>query len=204
MFRPYFHTAWLLKLLYPYAVWKKSSSEKTLYLTFDDGPIPEITEFVINELAKVNAKATFFCIGNNILKHREEFEKIVRSGHSIGNHTCNHLNGWKSFTDDYLKDVYAFEKIYPTNIFRPPYGKIKPSQLREIRKTHQVIFWDKLSGDFDITLTKENCLRKCFENVSNGSIIVFHDSIKAKENLEYVLPRFLNHFSSLGYQFIGL
>jgi len=132
------------------------------------------------------------------------FEKIIDAGHSIGNHTCTHLNGWNTPTQNYLNDVYAFEKIFSTRLFRPPYGKIKPNQISKIRKTYQVIFWDVLSGDFDETLTKEGCLANCLKKIKEGSIIVFHDSLKAKEKLEYVLPELLNHFSKQGFLFSSL
>ena len=187
--------------------WCFSSSKKEIYLTFDDGPTPVVTEFVLNQLNKYQAKGTFFCIGKNIENHPEIFKRIITDGHSVGNHTQNHFNGWKKSTEDYLENVLKCEKIISkhsskSSLFRPPYGKIKSNQAKKlINNSYKIIMWDVLSGDFDKSLSKEKCLQNVLKNSKNGSIIVFHDSIKASEKLYYILPKILEEFSKKGYQF---
>ncbi len=193
----------LVKKLFSHYVWAIPNTENKIYLTFDDGPTPKITEWVLQELKKYNAKATFFCIGNNIEKHPEIFEKIVSNGHSIGNHTFNHWNGWKTSTEDYLENV-ALGEIAISNskstFFRPPYGKIKASQVKKLRQLgYQIILWDVLSGDFDTQISPEKCLENVLKNVKSGSIIVFHDSVKAFPNLEYTLPKALQYWTKKGF-----
>ena len=193
-------TSWIIKKLFSNYIWDLSNTENKVYLSFDDGPIPEITEWVLEELKKHKAKATFFCIGDNIEKHPEIFKKVIDEGHAIGNHTFNHLNGWKTTTETYIDNAKQCEKTIEqfsteklkTKIFRPPYGKLKIPQSRQLRKLgYKIIMWDVLSADFDQNLSKENCLDNVLSNIETGSIIVFHDSIKAFKNLEYVLPRTL-------------
>lgn len=193
-------TNWIIKKLFTSYVWDIPNTKNKIYLTFDDGPIPEITEWVLEELKKNNAKATFFCIGDNIVKHPEIFKKVIGEGHTIGNHTFNHLNGWKTNTETYLENFErcqgTIEKSTINNlgskIFRPPYGKIKKSQANAIRQLgYKIIMWDVLSADFDQNLSKDDCLKNVLSNIRSGSIIVFHDSIKAFRNLEYVLPKTL-------------
>ena len=195
-------TNWIIKKIFSNYVWNIPNTENKIYLTFDDGPIPEITEWVLEELKKHQVKATFFCIGDNIRKHPQIFNKIISEGHAIGNHTFNHLNGWKTTTETYLENFGQCEKIIQQSainnlnakIFRPPYGKIKRSQAKAIRKLgYKIIMWDVLSVDFDSALSKEKCLENVLSNVESGSIIVFHDSIKAFKNLEYVLPKTLTY-----------
>lgn len=187
-------------------IWSIPNKEKTVYLTFDDGPTPEITEWVLAELKKHEAKATFFCIGNNIEKHPSIFSKILQEGHAIGNHTFNHLNGWKTNKMDYVQNALQCEKAieafaYKSKLFRPPYGKIKPSQAKALRdKGYQVIMWDVLSADFDQQISPEQCLENVLRNVASGSIIVFHDSVKAYENLKYVLPKTLSFLAQNKYK----
>jgi peptidoglycan/xylan/chitin deacetylase (PgdA/CDA1 family) len=192
-----------IKQLYPSFVWNEPTSRKEIYLTFDDGPIPEVTEWVLEQLAVYQAKATFFCVGDNIRKHRAVFGKIQQGGHAIGNHTYNHLNGWKTPVSTYLENVQACQQVasIPVTLFRPPYGKITRKQAAHIRQTHQIIMWDVLSGDFDQQLPAQTCLRKSIQHTENGSIIIFHDSLKAWKNLKEVLPAYLAHFSNLGYSF---
>jgi peptidoglycan/xylan/chitin deacetylase (PgdA/CDA1 family) len=180
--------------------------DKKVYLTFDDGPTPEITHWVLEQLKIYNAKATFFCIGNNIQKHPEMFNKILSEKHAIGNHTFNHLNGWKTNTEKYIDNVIECQseiknqKSSISNFFRPPFGKIKPSQSRKLRALgYKIIMWDVISYDFDQTLSKEKCLENVLKNIENGSIIVFHDSKKAWKNLEYVLPKMLQFLDENGY-----
>ena len=194
-----------------------------IYLTFDDGPIPELTPWVLQQLSQYNAKATFFCIGENVKRHPEIFQKILSEKHSIGNHTNSHLNGWKTNKKVYLNNIEKAEVNFEssviglgspneletagnnslkTSLFRPPYGKIRPSQANKIlNKGYDIIMWDVLSGDFDLSLSKENCLKNVLTNTESGSIVVFHDSEKAFKNLEYVLPKVLEYFTEKGYVF---
>ncbi|MBX9852517.1 MAG: polysaccharide deacetylase family protein [Cytophagaceae bacterium] len=211
----YFNNAgWFLTTLYPTLIWRKKVEEKIIYLTFDDGPIPEITEYVLEELEKFKVKATFFCVGDNIRKYPDVFKKILPYGHAIGNHTFNHLNGWKTDDDAYIDNVQRCETIMSEiraelihnsqfkihNLFRPPYGLIKKSQIKRL-PGYQIIMWDVLTGDFNKDLSAEKCLHKSIKYTKKGSIVIFHDSIKAEKNLRYALPRFLDHFISQGYRF---
>ena len=192
-------TNWIIKKIFSNYTWDIPNSENKVYLTFDDGPIPEITEWVLAELKKHDVKATFFCIGDNIGKHPEVFKKVINEGHAIGNHTFNHLNGWKTSTEAYVENTKRCEetirKSVPdlkSKLFRPPYGKMKTAQFKEVEKLgYKIIMWDVLSGDFDQNISKEECLENVLTNITSGSIIIFHDSIKAFKNLEYVLPRTL-------------
>ncbi|XGA85314.1 polysaccharide deacetylase family protein [Polaribacter sejongensis] len=190
--------------------WRFLSDKKEIFLTFDDGPTPEITEFVLTELKKYNAKATFFCIGKNIQNHPEIFSKLITDGHSIGNHTQNHLKGWKSETNAYLKNALECEQTITQfntstitqKLFRPPYGKIKKNQAKQlIEKGYKIIMWSVLSADFDTTISNEKCLENVLKNTEPGSIIVFHDSVKAAERMKYALPKVLKHFSDKGFVF---
>jgi peptidoglycan-N-acetylglucosamine deacetylase len=195
----------LIKRIFSNYVWDVSNAENKIYLTFDDGPIPEITEWVLEELKKHNAKATFFCIGHNIEKHPETFAKVINEGHSVGNHTFNHLNGWKTSTIDYLENTKLCESFISnlqSKTFRPPYGKIKSSQSKKLRQLgYKIIMWDVLSADYDTAITPEKCLENVLKNVTSGSIIVFHDSLKAFPNLEYTLPRALKYWAAKGFVF---
>ena len=201
-------THWLIKKLFSNYIWEMPNSENKIYLTFDDGPTPEITEWTLQQLKKYNAKATFFCIGDNIKKYPEIFKKVIEEGHSIGNHTFNHLNGWKTSKQEYLEntkkcqsEIFNLQSLI-CNLFRPPYGKIKPSQSKELRKLgYKIIMWDIISYDFDATISKEKCLENVLKNVKSGSIIVFHDSIKAFPNLEYTLPKVLEILNKKGFVF---
>lgn len=222
-----FRTPFFLPWIFPELTWKINTDKKEIFLTFDDGPIPGPTEFVLETLAKFNAKATFFCIGDNIRKHPEVFVKIISAGHSIGNHTFNHLKGWNYSTEEYLQNielctnqmiVHNRESIvhglHPTmdyglltkdyQLFRPPYGRITKGQIRALKKTHKIIMWDVLTQDYRQSLSKENCLAGSLRVSRPGSIVVFHDSVKAERNLSYVLPKYLEHFSNEGYIFSAL
>jgi len=189
--------------------WCFVSDKKQVYLTFDDGPTPFVTEFVLSELKKYNAKATFFCIGKNIEKYPEIFKQIINENHSIGNHTYNHINGWKTDTETYIKNIKKTGNIINLNLktqnsklFRPPYGKIKFSQVKKLKKLgYQIIMWDVLSADFDTSINSEKCLDNVLKNTKKGSIVVFHDSIKAQEKAYNVLPKILNYYSKKGFEF---
>ncbi len=185
-------------------VWRASFLDKTLYLTFDDGPIPEVTPWVLQQLKEYNAKATFFCVGKNVLQYPNIYQQILEEGHRVGNHTFNHLNGWKTDTMDYLENIGECGRLVNSPLFRPPYGKIKKSQLRSIETQYQIIMWDVLSGDFDQSIDPQECLENVLEYSREGSIIVFHDSLKAFKNLSYTLPKVLEHFANKGYQFTSL
>ncbi|MFT3949166.1 MAG: polysaccharide deacetylase family protein [Agriterribacter sp.] len=196
-------TPWVLKKMYSAATWGMPDREKVIYLTFDDGPHPEITPFVLGELKKFNAKATFFCIGNNVVKHRDTYTNIINDGHKIGNHTYNHLNGWKTDDKKYFKDIAEAGKYIDSDLFRPPYGRISKLQLKYLTESFhmKVIMWTVLSGDFDKKITPEACLKNVVLSTKSGSIIVFHDSEKAFKNMQYALPKTLAIFAEKGYRF---
>lgn len=193
-----------LRWLYPTLTWHKTRKEKYVYLTFDDGPIPVVTPYVLNTLKKYDCKATFFCIGDNIDKNPSILSDVIAEGHTVGNHTYNHLRGWKTSDGDYLDSVRKASVLTGTRLFRPPYGRIKKSQITDIRKHFpetEIVMWDVLSGDFDESITKEQCVENVLKHCKNGSIIVFHDSLKAFERLEYALPIVLENLSEKGFQF---
>lgn len=198
-----------MRAIYPDFLWRVKTDDKVIYLTFDDGPIPEITEFVLEELANYQAKATFFCIGDNIQKHPNIFQQIINQGHNFGNHTYNHLKGWNTDDEIYIENFKKCEfeinsQLQTQNLqlkFRPPYGRIKKSQANEVLKTHEIIMWDVLAGDYDQSISKETVLKKSIQHSEAGSIVLFHDSIKASKNMMYALPRFLEHFSEQDFTF---
>ena len=197
--------AWLRKIYSAYT-WKVNTDEKILYLSFDDGPHPIATPFVLDELKKVDAKASFFCIGKNVINHPQIYRRILDEGHAVGNHTQNHLNGWKVPDADYLQDITEAAKYIDTSLFRPPYGKITRFQCRFIApamgvKKAAIIMWDVLSGDFDETLKGKDCTENVLLNSRNGSIIVYHDSEKAWIRLKESLPVVLKYFVEKGYRF---
>jgi len=200
----------LLKKLYPNRI-TNIKAEKTIYLTFDDGPIPEITPWVLDILKQYNAKATFFCIGDNIRKHPEVFQQIIKEKHRVGNHTFNHLNGWKTSEEKYIENTLLaekeIEKFSPqkTKLFRPPFGKIKNSQAAKlVKQNYTIVMWDVISGDFDTRISKDKCLSNVLKNASAGSTIVFHDSIKASESLKFTLPKVLDYYAEKGFDFKAL
>lgn len=194
----------LLKWYYPSLIWNKTRAQRVIYLTFDDGPIPDVTDFVLKTLKSFNAKATFFCIGDNIQKHPDIFDRLKSEGHRIGNHTFNHLKGWKTEDQVYLQNFRQCQELTNTNLFRPPYGRIKKSQISSLRTEFpglQIVMWDVLSGDFDLKLDPQKCYDQVIKHAGNGSIIVFHDSLKAFDRLKYALPRALQYFSEQGFRF---
>lgn len=192
---------YILQLFYPNYTWKVNTQEKVVYFTFDDGPHPIITPWVLSELAKYNAKATFFMVGANIEKYPETFEKVIQSGNAIGNHTFNHLNGWKTKDENYFDNINKCKEFIESNLFRPPYGRIKSKQAKHILNEYKVIMWDRLSRDYDINLNIDESLKAMKKLPSNGSIFVFHESEKAFKNLKILLPELLNFYSLNGYQF---
>lgn len=183
-------------------IWRFSSVPKSIYLTFDDGPTPEVTEFVLKQLKEYKAKATFFCIGKNVKSHHKIYEEILKNGHSVGNHTFNHLNGFKTSHKEYLENVKHAAAHIHSNLFRPPYGKLRSSQGKALLKEgYKIIMWDVLSADWDAKVSPERSLQYVLDNTRNGSIIVMHDSLKAKEKIYFSLPKVLAHFTERGYEF---
>lgn len=206
IFRPPFFLPWI----YPGLRWNFPSEEKIIYLTFDDGPVPGPTEFVVDTLLDAGATATFFCIGDNVRKHSDVFKTVLGAGHSIGNHTFNHIKGWNADDQTYIENVKKCENTLlehgcpRTSFFRPPYGRIKRSQIRALQKEYSIIMWDVLTHDYAKSFSPERCLRGSLNNTRRGSVVVFHDSLKAERNMRYVLPRFLDHFGGLGFAFKAL
>lgn len=178
-----------------------TKKEKVIYLTFDDGPHPELTPFVLNTLDDYKAKGTFFLIGKNVKKYPQEFRRIIDAKHTVGNHTYSHLNGWKTRRHNYLKDIDDCHKIFKSKLFRPPFGRITPSQIFRLKQDFKIIMWDVLSWDFSSTITPEKCLNMVVKETKNGSILVFHENDKSKNNLVYTLPKVLAYFSDKGYVF---
>ncbi|WP_372753656.1 polysaccharide deacetylase family protein [Mariniflexile sp.] len=220
-------TPLVAKKLFPNYVWDVATNDNIIYLTFDDGPTPEITNWTLKTLKTYSAKATFFCIGKNVEEYPEIFQNILADGHTIGNHTNNHLKGWKTKTNDYLENLTEAErvinkqislsKIHSTpklvishqsprvNLFRPPYGQITPKLGKKLLELdYKIIMWDVLSFDWDKTVAERNCLKNVISNTKNGSIVVFHDSVKASRNMQYTLPKVLDYFSEKGFIFRSL
>lgn len=202
-------TPWWLKQLYSSRIWSIDTNEKKIYLTFDDGPHPTITPFVLGELKKYGAKGTFFCIGKNVVRYPDVYQQILDEGHRTGNHTQNHLNGWQTVNDIYFSDIKEATLHINSNLFRPPYGRIRSSQAKYIRRamdkeTAKIVMWDVLSGDFDKSTIPEQCLRNVVAKTNDGSVVVLHDSEKAWEKLSYTLPRILEHFSHKGFTFSAI
>ena len=203
-----------IKWMHPsWYIWDKPSQEKVIYLTFDDGPIPEVTEWVLDLLKQKGVKATFFCIGDNVQKHPTIFKRTLEEGHTIGNHTQNHLKGWIQDTTTYLENTSLAEKtmtkasnkvqenIPSFPLFRPPYGKIKRRQAKKLRKKgYEIIMYRTVAYDWDASVTPEQCLKNVIDNSRSGDLIVFHDSVKASENMKYALPKVIDYFLEKGYQ----
>jgi peptidoglycan/xylan/chitin deacetylase (PgdA/CDA1 family) len=201
-------TPFWLRLIYRSCIWRKSTEDRVLYLSFDDGPHPEATPFVLEQLANYNAKASFFCIGKNVQLYPDIYAALTEANHTVGNHTQNHMNGWNNKTANYIEDIQQATKLIHSNLFRPPYGRISFAQIKALRSDpslpQDIIMWDVLSGDFDTTITGEQCAQNVIQHAGPGSIIVFHDSAKAMDRLRVALPKVLSHFSNLGYQFKAL
>ncbi|MDZ4759405.1 MAG: polysaccharide deacetylase family protein [Bacteroidota bacterium] len=190
--------------MFPQLIWQKRVTEKILYITFDDGPCPGVTDFVLEQLEQYHAKATFFCVGSNVIKHPELYQTLLQKGHVTGNHTQEHLNGLFCKSTTYYDDIERASKSIDSKLFRPPYGKIKTSQINYLKKRYQIIMWDFLTADFDADLDIELCKKKMGKYIKPGSIIVFHDSIKAAENLKILLPYMLHKYAAEDYQFHSL
>ncbi len=186
---------------FPSLVWKIPEKEKVLYLTFDDGPVPEATPWVLETLKKYDAKATFFCVGDNVRKYPHLYKQILESGHSVGNHTFNHLNGWITPPEEYIENIEKAAGYINSNLFRPPRGLLRNPHFQLIKSKYKVIMWNVLSIDYEKKLSPQQCLKNVVNNAKSGSIIVFHDSIKAWKNMSNALPHVLEHFAEQGYQF---
>ncbi len=201
-------TPFWLRLIYKSCIWRKPTQERVLYLSFDDGPHPEATPFVLEQLAIFDAKASFFCIGKNVQLYPDIYAALIDANHTVGNHTQNHMNGWKNNTASYIVDIQEATNSISSNLFRPPYGRISFAQIKALRSDpslpQDIMMWDVLSGDFDTTITGDECAQNVIQHAGPGSIIVFHDSAKAMDRLRVALPKVLSHFSNLGYQFKAL
>ena len=194
---------WVSKL-FTASIWEMPATEKAIYLTFDDGPHPAITPFVLQELAKYNAKATFFCIGKNVRDNELVFKRILAEGHTAGNHTYDHLDGWKTENAMYVSNVLKAGETIDSSLFRPPYGRITRKQRKVLTQSanpFKIIMWSVLSGDFDLTVSPEQCCKNVMKNTKSGSVIVFHDSEKAYDRMKFALPVILKHFTEQGYLF---
>jgi peptidoglycan-N-acetylglucosamine deacetylase len=194
----------ILKPIMGDMLWNIDSETKELFLTFDDGPTPRLTEWVLDILSSFEAKATFFCLGKNVEQFPEIYQRIIDEGHVVGNHTYDHPNGWKTKDSSYCNNVKQCSELVDSKLFRPPYGKISRSQHTVLKDDYTIVMWDVLSGDFDLSITPEKCLGNVISNSSKGSIIVMHDSLKAEKNLRYALPKMLDHFTSDGFMFKNL
>lgn len=197
---------WVQKV-FPGRIWELNTAENSIFLSFDDGPHPEATPFVLNELKRYGATATFFCIGKNVEAYPELYSRIIEEGHCVGNHTFNHLKGTQTVDSTYLHDILHAKQFIHSKLFRPPYGRVSNfivEQLKQPLYDLQTIMWTVLSGDFDPGITNEQCLQNVLLNTKTGSIVVFHDSEKAFEKLKYALPKTLAYFSAKGFRFQGI
>lgn len=191
----------IIKKYYSRLVWDIPNEENKIFLTFDDGPTPAITEWVLDVLKENNIKATFFCLGKNVAANPTIYKRIINEGHTVGNHSNTHVNGWYATNDYYLNDINDCQKIVNAELFRPPYGRIKKSQIKELVQHYKIIMWDVLSGDFDLKTTPEKCLNNVLKNTKSGSVIVFHDSEKAAPNLKDTLPKAIAQLKDKGFVF---
>ncbi|SFS82107.1 polysaccharide deacetylase family protein [Sphingobacterium wenxiniae] len=197
----FINAPFFLRWYYPNVTFNRPRTAKKVYLTFDDGPIPEITPSILDTLAEYGIKATFFCVGENIERNPDLFARLLAEGHRIGNHTQNHLKGWDTADEVYLDNVARCQQLTKTSLFRPPYARAKKSQLKQLYKNFEVVFWDVISGDFDTAITPEQCYQNVIKYVQNGSIIVFHDNLKAIPRVSYALPKTIDYLLERGYEF---
>ena len=204
----FFKTPSIVKHLSRELIWNIDTVSKEIYITFDDGPIPDLTNYILDTLDEFAASATFFCVGDNIDKFPDIFTELLKRGHEVGNHTYNHLRGWSTGKDDYLLNIEQCQSVIsdlhpPTGkpLFRPPHGQITKAQINALKDNYHIIMWDVLTYDFAPGLPKEKDLKKIIDHTRPGSIVVFHDNYKAENKLRYLLPNYLKHFSDQGYQF---
>lgn len=194
----------IFPLIAPNVTWKVKTNDKVVYLTFDDGPHPSITPMVLSILEEYNAKATFFCVGDNVTKYPEIFNEIISKGHAVGNHTFNHIKGWQSTNQSYINNIKKAAEVIPSNLFRPPYGRIKPSQIKLLKNDYRIIMWSILTRDYDKSLNPYTALKHLNKLTKPGDVVVFHDSEKAKENMLVMLKGMLQHFNQQQYRFKAL
>jgi len=193
----------LSKLTSPSLIWNIPNNEKKIYLTFDDGPIPGLSMEILSILSDYNAHATFFLVGENVQRYPQLLQRITDDGHHIGNHSHKHISGWKTPTNEYLKDIQNADNVIKSFFFRPPYGRISYSQIKQLKKKYRIIMWSILSGDFDANISSEQCLFNALQS-KEGDIVVFHDNIKSADKIKKVLPKYLETFTKEGYQFCTL
>ncbi len=184
--------------LIPEPVWDIPAAEDEVYLTFDDGPTPGVTEWILDELARWEAKATFFCLGSNVEAHPELYRRIVEEGHRVGNHTFGHLKGWLCGVEEYVDDVDRAAEFIGGSLFRPPYGRISPVQARALAPRYRIVMWNIISRDYNRRLSPRTCLNNVIKHVKAGDIVVFHDSVKASRNMRYALRGTLEYLHSRG------
>lgn len=191
----------IFPLIAPNLTWKVKTNDKVLYITFDDGPHPTITPLVLNILDEYNAKATFFCVGENVTKYPDIFNQIINKGHAVGNHTYNHVKGWQTSDAAYLENIKKAAEVIPSNLFRPPYGRIKPSQIKLLKDHYRIIMWSILTRDYDKRLNPHNTIKQLNKLIKSGDVIVYHDSEKAQQNMLIMLKGVLQNFHQLQYTF---
>lgn len=193
-----------LKWCFPKVLWHHNRDEKRIYLTFDDGPTPDVTIRILEMLDKYHAKATFFCLAHKVKNHSELLQHIKDRGHATGHHGFHHIDGWRTSNEEYIKNITKATKTFPSPLFRPPYGRLKLSQYRSLKDTYRIVMWDVLSYDFKQNLNVEKRISKITRKTKNGTIIVFHDTQQAYHNLEAMLPAYIEHFTARNYQFAKL
>ncbi|GAB4132337.1 MAG: polysaccharide deacetylase family protein [Bacteroidia bacterium] len=190
-----------MRSLYPGALWRVRTNEKKVYLTFDDGPVPGVTTEALFVLKRYDVKATFFCVGDNVYKHPEIYRQIVEEGHTTGNHTFHHADGWKYPARAYLRDISKCAEVFSTTLFRPPYGHMKKAVFNALKRKYKVVMWDVLTCDYDKSISGEQCLQNALNYSRNGSVVVFHDSLKAADRMLYALPRYIEAMKNKGFEF---
>lgn len=191
----------LLRLLAPWVTWRYVAKRKVVYLTFDDGPIPESTPWTLDLLEEKGVKATFFCVGDNVRKYPNLYARILKQGHGVGNHSYNHINGWTSLTSNYIYNIDKAAHLVDSDLFRPPQGLLRLAQAKHLSQRYKLIMWDVLSGDYRVDITPEECLKRVVDYARPGSIIVFHNHVKSESNMRWVLPRAIDILRDRGYDF---
>lgn len=190
-----------VRRLYPGVKWREDAASKVIYLTFDDGPIPEVTPWVLDVLDRYEIKATFFCVGDNVRKHPEVYQEVLRRGHRVGNHTFNHLRGFEIGCSRYVENVHKASEWIESDLFRPPHGQLRYAQLDALLPEYRIVQWDVISRDYNAKLKPEKVLNIVKRYARNGSIVVFHDSIKAEKNMKFALPKALDYWIKQGFTF---